>query len=195
MKEEKKLFSKKNIMGMVIVFLMIFSVLGIWQGSDTGMPDYNGFKVKQESNKYSIKTDRGTVQGYTYPGYLEGISLDTTHPAYISLFYSPYVTILFDPADPALPYIEVLRMELAQEDLPLLSKFAAFAITQTNGTYQYPVANCSSTAPIIYIHTTNTTTFAHIYQDQNCLVLESLTWRDLITLKDRLVYTLSGVMA
>jgi len=194
MEEEKKLFSKKNIMGMIIVFLMVFSVLGIWQGSDNGMPDYNEFKITQKDNKYEIKTDKGTVQGYTYPGYLEGISLDTTLSAYVSLLYSPYVTILFDPADPALAYVEVLRMELAQTDLSPLGKSVAFAVTQANDTYQYPVANCSSTAPIIYIHTTNTTTTAQIYQDENCLVLEALTWKDLITLKDRLVYTLYGVM-
>ncbi|MFA6888809.1 MAG: hypothetical protein WC254_04920 [Candidatus Woesearchaeota archaeon] len=194
MKEEKKIFSKKNIMGMIIVFLMVFSVLGMWQGSDDGMPDYNEFKVTQKDNKYEIKTDKGIVQGYTYPGYLEGIPLDTTLLVYTSLLYSPTVTILFDPADPALAYVEVLRMELVQQDFMLLGKSVAFAITQANDAYQYPVVNCSSTSPIVYIHTTNTTTFAQIYQDENCLVLESLNWRDLVSLKDRLVYTLYDVM-
>ncbi len=193
MTEEKKLFSKKNIMGMVIIFLMVFSVLGMWQGSDDSLPKYNGFKVTQKDNKYEIKTEKGTISGYTYPSYLEHIYLDTKMPAYVSIYYSPAVVVLFDPTDKALPYIEVLRMELAQE-LPLLAKTVSYGITQANETYSYTVVNCSSTTPVVFLRTSNTTNTTQIYEQENCLVLEAMNKEDLVGLKDRLVYTLYGVM-
>jgi hypothetical protein len=193
MNEEKKFFSKKNIMGMIIVFLMVFSVLGIWQGSSDALPKYNGLKVTQNDNQYSIKTDKGIITGYVYPSYLEYISLDTTMPAYIFVEYSPSIVVLFDPTDKALSYIEVLRMELAQQ-LPLLGKTVSYGITQVNETYSYPVVNCSSTTPVIFLKTSAATNTSHIYGEENCLVLEAESKEDLISLRDRLLYTLFGVM-
>lgn len=197
MQGEKKLFSKKNIMGMIIVFLMVFSILGIWQGSQDSLPKYHGFKVTQNDNKYAIKTDKGIVSGYTYPAYLEAISLDTTLPAYISVFYSPALVVLFEPTDKALPSIEVLRMELAQE-LPLLAKTVSYGVTQASETYPYPVVNCSSTTPVIFLRTSTTTSTTlgttHMYGQENCLVLEARNKEELVGLKDRLVYTLFGIM-
>ncbi len=192
--KENKLFSKKNIMGMIIVFLMVFSILGIWQGSQDETPSYNGYPVKQEDNKYVIKSDNGVVSGYTHPAYVDTIALDTSLPAYVSLYYSSYVIVLFDPTDTALPYIEVLRMDLAQEDLLHLSKSVSFGITQANESYSYPIVNCTSSVPVLYLRTNSLNSSSRIYEDENCLVLEATTWRDLVLLKDRVVYTLFDIM-
>lgn len=173
---------------------MTSSILAIWQGSSdtSAQPDYNEHKVTVDNNKYKIKTDAGYAYGYTYPSSLESYTID---PALLSyLLSSDTVSILFDPADPSLPYIEVLRYDLSQDDLRDLGITTAFAMTQENATYPYPVVSCATTtSPTLYLKTANVTS-GTIYQDVGCVVLAAPTWQELVRIKDRLVYGLYGVM-
>lgn len=193
-KEEQGFFSKKNVMSLIIVFLMISSILAIWQGSQdpNSLPSYNDHDVSLDGNKYRIDSDYGDIYGYSYPSALESITLDPAFVQYLSS--SSTLVVLFDPIDPSLPYIEVLRKELALEDLPLFSKTASFGITQVNESYPYPVVSCATTTqPTLYLRTDNTTT-TRIYQDTGCIVLEAQTWEELVYLKDRVVYAFAGII-
>ncbi|MEK6868019.1 MAG: hypothetical protein AABX98_04300 [Nanoarchaeota archaeon] len=194
-KEEKGFFSKKNIMSLIIVFIMVSSILAIWQGSQdpNEVPSYNDYDVSLDDTRtYRIDSDYGDVYGYSYPTALESIALD---PAFVQyLLSSSSIVVLFDPIDPMLPYVEVLRKELAREDLSLFSKTASFGITQANESYSYPVVSCATTIePTLFLRTDNMTT-TRIYQDTGCIVLEAQTWEELVYLKDRVVYTLAGIM-
>ncbi len=60
-------------MSFIIVFLMVSSILAIWQGtgSSSDIPSYNDYDISLDGNKYKIKSDFGTIFGYTYPSVLE----------------------------------------------------------------------------------------------------------------------------
>ena len=170
-KEEQGFFSKKNIMSLIIVFLMVSSILAIWQGSQdpNAVPSYNDHDVSLDGSKYRIDSDFGDIYGYSYPTALESIALDPAFVQYLSS--SSNIVVLFDPADPLLPYIEVLRKELALEDLPLFSKTASFGIIQANESYPYPVVSCATTTePTLFLRTDNMTA-TRMYQDAGCIVL------------------------
>ena len=181
---------------------MVSSILAIWQGSSNTnvQSDYNGHKVIIDKTKYKIKTDSGYAYGYTYPLSLEVYTLD--HALLSYLRSSDTVAILFDPSDPALQYIEVLRFDLAQDDLPGLGITPGFVITQANETYPYSVVSCTNTTyPTIYLKTNNASKIYNnvsvsgtISQDVGCVVLSAPDWQELILLQDRLVYGLYGVM-
>lgn len=194
-KEENKIFSKRNVISLFIILIMVSSILAIWQGSTSSntIPEYNSYEVRLEETHYVIDSDFGDVYGYTYPTSLETIPLENSYVQY--LLSSSELFLLFDPQDENLPVIEVLRSELTQRDFYSLGKIIGFAVTQTNETYaSYPVLSCNATSlPTLYLHTLNTTT-SRIYQDAGCIVLEAATWQDLVELKDRLVYTMYGVM-
>jgi hypothetical protein len=193
-KEEQRFFSKKNIMSLIIVFLMVSSILAIWQGSQdsNALPSYNDHDVSLDGDKYKIESDYGAIYGYSYPTALESIALDPAFVQYLSS--SSNILLLFDPVDPLLPYIEVLRKELALEDLPLFSKTASFGITDVDDSYSYPIVSCATTTePALFLQTDNMTT-TRIYQDGGCIVLQAQTWQELVYLKDRVVYTLAGIM-
>lgn len=194
-KEENSFFSKRNVISLFIILIMVSSILAIWQGSTSSntIPEYNDYEVRLEETHYVIASDFGDVSGYTYPGSLEAIPLEDSYVQY--LLSSSELYILFDPQDENIPVIEVLRSELAQQDFSGLGKTVGFAVTQGNETYaSYPVMSCDTTPlPTLYLHTLNTTT-TRIYQDAGCIVLEAATWQDIVELKDRLVYAMYGVM-
>lgn len=194
----KDFFSKKNIVSLFIIIVMVSSILAIWQGaSDSNqVSKYNGYSIRILNEKYQIETDTANVYGYTYPSFLEYIPLDKGYVNY--LLSSDTVFILFEPADENIAVIEVLRSELAQQDFYILGKMVNFGLITANETYNYPVLSCSNiTQPALYLHTINITlniTPSRIYQEQGCIVLEASTWQELLQLKDRLVYTMYGVM-
>ena len=43
-KPESKIFNKRNVIGLIIVFVMVSSLLAVWQGSYTSLDNYNGFR-------------------------------------------------------------------------------------------------------------------------------------------------------
>jgi len=195
-KEESTFFNKKNIMSFIIVFLMVSSILAIWQGtsSSSDVPSYNDHDISLDGNKYKIESEYGPVYGYTYPSVLETYSFDSSFTTY--LLSSPTALVLFDPTDPGLAYIEVLRLDLGQEDFPTLGKSVSFAVTEETTAYPYPVVSCASTSvPTLYLRTDNTTnSTSSIFQDGGCIVLSATTWQELVQLKDRVVYGLAGIM-
>lgn len=196
-KKNEGFWSRKNIMSLIIVFLMISSVLAIWQGSQSSSSNtiepYNDHEITFiDQEGFFIESDYGDIHGYSYPSSLEAISFDSALVQYIQS--SSQLIILFNPEDSALEYIEVLRSAFAVDDLPAFAQEASFAITTNSSLYLYPVLDCASTPlPTLYLHTANVTS-PLIYQNQGCIVLEAARWEDLFTLKDRVVYTLADIM-
>ncbi len=195
-KKYEGFWSKKNIMSLIIVFLMISSVLAIWQGSQSSSSNtiepYNDHDITFTDEGFFIESDYGDIQGYSYPSSLEAISFDAALVQYLRS--SSQVIVLFDPNDSNLEYVEILRSDFAVDDFPALVQEVSFALTTNSSLYSYPVLDCASTPlPTLYIHTANVTS-PRIYQDSGCVVLEAARWEDLFKLKDRVVYTLAGIM-
>lgn len=192
-KEEHKLFNKRNVVSFFIIFLMVSSILAIWQGSSSpSIPAYNGNKVTLEGNLYAIKSDIGTAYGYTYPSSLENIPLDSVFLKAVSS--ASELMILFDPNDENIAYVDILRSELAQRDLLVLKKSVGFSVTTNSSLYHYPVFNCTTIPYVtLYLRTRNGTS-TQLSHEGNCLLLEATTGQDLVQVKDRFVYTLYGIM-
>ncbi len=190
--EENKLLSKRNVVSFFIIFLMVSSILAIWQGSSSSIPSYNGHKVTLDGNFYAIKSNVGTAYGYAYPSSLESIPVDSVFLH--AVLSAPELMILFDPEDEDITYVDLLRSELAQHDLPILKKTIGFGMTMNSSVYHYPVFNCTNIPFVtLFLRTVNETT-AQLYQDGNCLVLEAATGQELVQVKDRFVYTIYGIM-
>ena len=195
-KKEEGFWTRKNIMSLIIVFLMISSVLAIWQGSQSSSSNtiepYNDHDITFSDEGFFIASDYGDIHGYSYPSSLEAISFDAALVSYLRS--SSQIVVLFDPEDTALEYVEILRSDLAVDDFPALAQEATFALTTNSSLYSYPVLDCTSTPlPTLFIRTANVTS-PQIYQDQGCVVLEAARWEDLFKLKDRVVYTLADIM-
>ncbi len=195
-KKDEGFWSRKNIMSLIIVFLMISSVLAIWQGSQSNssntIESYNDHDITFTDEGFFIESDYGDIHGYNYPSSLESIPFDSALALYFQS--SSQVVVLFDPGDSALKYIEILRSDLAQDDFPALGQDVSFALTSNSSLYSYPVLDCASTAlPTVYLHTANVTSLL-IYQNHGCIVLEAARWEDLFKLKDRAIYTLADIM-
>jgi hypothetical protein len=188
-------FSTKNVVSLFFILLMATSILAIWQGSgadSSGLEPYNDHDVTIKGSSYLIETDYGDVKGYTYPSYLETIDLEAWQIARIRNVNS--VVVLFDPDDVGISYVDVLRSHLASSDLANLGIMVSFAITDKHEAYAYEVMDCVSVPEgTLYLRTTELAQ-TQIYMQDNCLVLEGATGQDLVYAKDRLVYTLYGVM-
>jgi hypothetical protein len=193
-KKNESWFSTKNVVSLFFIMLMATSILAIWQGSTdpNALDPYNGHKISIEGDSYVIKTDLGEVNGYTYPSYLETITLEPWQLA--TLQGADSIVILFDPQDEYIAYIDVLRSHLGSYDLYQLGTLVSFAITQEDEAYPYDLLDCT-TAPIgtLYFRTVEFSQ-TQIYNEDNCLVLEGATGQDLVYAKDRLVYTLYEIM-
>ena len=172
-KKEEGFWTRKNIMSLIIVFLMISSVLAIWQGSQSSSSNtiepYNDHDITFTDEGFFIESDYGDIHGYSYPSSLEALSFDRALVSYLGS--SSQVVVLFDPEDTALEYVEILRSDLAVDDFPALAQEATFALTMNSSLYSYPVLDCASTPlPTLFIHTANVTS-PQIYQDQGCVFL------------------------
>jgi len=177
-----------------IVFSMVISIFGIVvDNQSNGIPDYNKHSFTASTNGYKTKINGTYMEFYNYPTELESIPLSSD--IITLLKNSSGIAFVFDPQDNItdnLVYIDIIRYELEKQ----IDKPSYFGITQESDKYTLPIVSCAnatSTFPFIVINSSITAEFYISAENPNCIIMNAKL-RELLSAKDRLIYTYYGIM-
>ncbi len=188
--EQKKERRKKIMMGFVLVFLMIFSVMGIiigQQGSE--VLRYNDYKFEVVENVY-YTTIEGETKGFNYfPSELENLGLN--EEILMILMNAPMIYFTFNPESEQqdLVYIDLVRKDLTDN----INKMIIDGMTTESEIYNLPIISCensTSYVPVIYF---NQSINLSVKKVDDCIVLNAKNY-DFLKLRDLLIYKINGVM-
>jgi hypothetical protein len=200
--ERGGIFSKKNLMGIFIVMIMVLSGLGYMATRDsngTGSNlDYNGFKFSNPDYYTWYASINGTTAKFTYhPKEIEHMQMSADAAAMLASTRMAYIT--FDPADRDIEQIELVRMQLEQD---LSAYFKMYPITGVvNVTKQYasfPKIGCYNATymvPVIYLRHSDDINQSRITNTGPCIMVEAASANDFPALKDRLLYGMFKIIA
>jgi hypothetical protein len=193
-KKEPNLFNKKNMIGLFIILIMTMSVLGIYVGSGNGNGDkYNNFKFVQTKQGYMTEINDKQILFYNHPSSLEYISFDNLSKDFLK--NAKMLTITFDPADSAVQEIELARLELTTQLQQFANIYVLTGITNQTAPYtQFPLITCANATiyqPVIYFKTGEATS---IIANNNCITASADYRGVILTLKDRILYQVLGIM-
>ncbi len=185
--------NKQTMMGLFIVFLMVFSTIGFVYVGFTGddqqtQYDYNNYKFEILNNQWKLDYNKNELFYYYHPTQLA----DILYPADIgpSISNANVVYLTFVP-ETDLEYIDVARIQI-NNALTLKNKLPQQGIADFNLNYNLPLIDCANqTDPVIKIIPTNKTT--EIKQDANCITIEA-SKDGIIKLAEKLSYNILGVM-
>lgn len=187
--EARKEKRKKFWIGAILVFLMAFSMLGVFTNSGGKQKwEYNGFKFTQEESFYVTKIN-GEKMGFNFlPQTLQSINITGDLKSKI---ISPTIFITFDPdsSPQNLRYMDTIRNDLQAT----LDSVVVSAKTKESDNYVLPIITCENATqfvPVMYFNVSNTTS---VVETNGCIVLNGQTV-EFFKLRDLVVYTYYGVM-
>ncbi len=189
MRKEKNKKTTQALLVIFISFIMVTSVIGfIWSGSQNIR--YGKFSFEQIGNGYAT-----TIQGkeilFNYlPQEVEKIQID---PEIINrLANTPQIDSTSYVNDTNKEAIALAQYDLTQIMEPTLNIYLRQGFT-TNSSYNLPVIDCdvSTRIPILYFKTSNQT---KVSSEESCIIIESEDAVDVLRVKDRLLYSLLGVI-
>lgn len=181
----------KAVVSLGILFIMVFSVLGIVLNYSTPAQAplvYNDIKFTALSNSFQASVDGVKRQFLFFPSNLEHISISDDVKSALD---KPVWTIAYNPLD-------VRNATLADAQYYIESHLSAkksIEIALTNVTTEsLPQKSCSdatSDQPVILLSFTNETLFM---LENNCVKIGAVDDFDLFRHADRVVYHVLGVM-
>lgn len=194
MKKQKKNFlNKKNILGLLIAFVMVSSVLGAWQGSYVAMDKYKDHRFKSKENIVLGKIDGEWIEFSYHPKELE--SINVSKEALEKIKNSKMIYITFNPNDKFIQSIELTRIEMMESFTSEFNIYPAIAVTEESEVYSaYPVMGCenaTSAIPVMYLQESEET---NIESTGNCIYMNAFNSLEFRPLKDRIRYSIYGVM-
>jgi hypothetical protein len=192
--EKKKSFlSKKNLIGIFIVAIMVLSAVGFiaeqnGQSGDT----YMGKRFSLVNGKWQTSVD-GKERAFTFhPRDLESINISPDAINYIKSVKMIYVT--FDPNSTLVQDFEIMRLDLERE-LPNFGIYPVTGVASRSTAYSaFPTVTCANATtfvPVIYLKSAETT---NVTSQGGCLIFEARESYDVPALKERLLYGLYGII-
>ena len=187
----RKKHEKKNKIGIwviiLIVVLMLTSTIGyVFKGGSK--EKYNGFSFSRVNDGRWYTRINGRQMSFNYfPEELESINLSNEVIDRIKTTNMVYFT--HDPENRYSGDIALLK----EMFWPYFQIYADGGLT-VNNTLGLPVVGCdnaTNTLPVIYFKESNQTGF---YLDNNCIICELRSGEDFTALKERLLYSLFGIM-
>jgi hypothetical protein len=183
-------------MGILIIILMVGSVFGVMFygfSNDQSSFNYNGYKFKVLQNRFSTKIDGNQIYVYTHPEDIK--NMNYSKEISDKLVSSQAFVMSFDPNDPNIQVIELLRVEIS--DLIAqgsIEKFIVPAMTNTSEEYNLPIITCKNatqTQPVILIKTSDS---AQGSLEGNCIIFDTEFPTDILRVRDYLVLSLTGIL-
>ena len=193
-REEKKQRMIKIILGLVTAFLMASSILMFAGGGSNNAYEYNKYRFIRKNNMWYTKINGREIQFYNFPGSIVNISVPKL--AKSRIFSSNYTMITFNPncTKQMQQAMDLTRFDLTNALFSMGVKVGQ-GTTEENPTYknlQVITCNQSSTyIPVIKLTQGNET---KIFMNNTCIIVEAQTPMDMITLRDRLLYSLYGII-
>ena len=192
MEEQKKFWSKRNIVALFIIIVMVGSSAGFIFGRDEGYSSkYNGFKFKLINNVWLTKINGKEVRFHLHPTEVENLSVSNDS---IKKLDSPSIYFTFE-AGKNLQYIDMIRYEFITSLQEQLNTYVASGVLNATEAYKdFPVIDCiNATAdmPVLKLIFSNET---KAYSEGNCVIAEAQSEREMLAISDRIRYGLFGVI-
>jgi hypothetical protein len=191
---KKEKVNKKVIWSIFIAIIMVSSVFGVIFGSfapSGNRVNYKGFSFYKSGEYWVAKINKENIYFFFLPSEVEDINISDAVITKLSntkmfyLTYHPNQTIVKD--------IALAQFQLQRVLHHHLGIYVASALT-TNSSNTIPVVTCENATafvPVVEFRESNTTS---INLDNNCVVIEVESTRDVFMMKDRLVYALLGII-
>jgi len=192
--KKKDGLSKSAIITLIIGGVMLLSTFGIMfssYNSGTESVKYGDYMFKKTTAGWQTNINgKEVVFGY-HPIDLEklNISKEVTQ----RMLGAKVVYVTFNPNSKHVDKYELARYELGNSLAELFTVYAMPGITEANSTYKQPIVTClnaTSSIPVIDIVEGNETKAS---VEANCITLQADEYT-IIALKDRLLYSMLGIM-
>lgn len=189
MRKEKK--SRWGTFWVIFIsFIMISSVIGFLYGGETDQFKYKGLKFRRTQNQWSaIINDRQLVFDY-FPTEVEQINL--SEDIITALLNKPEIDTTSDTDDLFSEEIALAQYNMAIT-LNNLNVYIRRGFT-TNSTFGLPIITCKNATfavPVVYLKRSNQTA---ITLENNCIIAEAENNIDILRAKDRLLYSMLGII-
>jgi hypothetical protein len=195
-KKEDGIFSKKNMIGIFIALIMIMSGVGymVVQNSPEEGTSYKGHRFSGTYGSWMTEAGGRVVKFSYHPAEVETVGLDPQILGYLNSTKMVYLS--FAPDDSAIEQIELARNELDSLLPDLFGIYTVPGVTNATGAYsRFPVITCANATlfvPVIQIR--SGAAESSIHTAGNCIVLDAQQERDVMMLKDRLLYGMLGII-
>ncbi|MAG38494.1 hypothetical protein CMO90_00220 [Candidatus Woesearchaeota archaeon] len=187
--ESKKNRKKKLLVGGLLAFLMVFSMLGVILSNSTDDTlEYNEFKFSREESFFVTKINGKQF----YFSYLPQNLLLIEKPEILkNKIKLPMIYLSFNPENKVenLRYIDLIRNDL----FTIVDSAVVSAVSKESSNYLLPVISCenaTSYVPVFYFNISNETS---IIERNNCLIFNAQNI-EILKLRDLIVYTYLGVI-
>jgi len=192
MARRKKSKKVPLIVGSIIVFLMISSVFGVMFGGyydQASKIKYGEYTFEAENGKYTTKID-GEYYKFDYsPDFIEDITVEQN--ALNKLSDSPQMKFAYDYQSDSAKQIALSFFELQNNFLT--SKHIVLGSTLPNN-FGHQIVNCENATEFIPVLLFQEGDETRLYIEGNCIIGEAVTADEFLVLKDRIAYSILGVM-
>jgi hypothetical protein len=193
-KEKDSKRVQKVIIGGVIAFIMVFSILGFFSNQNntqTKKLTYNGHKFTLTQNGLFLEEGKMTFHFNYYPTSLENVTYDRNIDTLLKNAKIIYITS--DNKDIFVQQIGAIKYSFASQ-MSKMNRFVQNAFTTEVDGIKLPeitCANATQTTPVIYFSSTNETT---MNLNNNCIILKSIDFSGFQSQIDRIQYGFLGII-
>jgi hypothetical protein len=189
--EKKKFWSKRNLVALFIIIVMVGSSAGFIFGRDEGYSSkYNGLKFKLINNVWLTKINDQEVRFHFHPAEVENLSVSNDS---IEKLDMPSIYFTFE-AGKNLQYVDMVRYEFITSLQEQLNIYVTSGVLNKTEEYNFPVINCENATeemPVLKFIFSNET---RVYSDGNCVIAEAQSEQEMLAISDRIRYGLFGVI-
>jgi hypothetical protein len=190
--EKNKLFSKKNIVSMFIVFIMVSSVVGYMWGKDIGEKfKHNDYKFVREKGGWTLKVEDTKLFFNYFPTEVEDIDIGSDIINRVNGVIE--IDSTSSENDSFVEAIAQAQFSMQQELNKVSNVYIRVGMLEENE-YDFPVITCADATvmiPVLYFRKSNET---KVELDENCIIAEAKNNYDVIRIKDRLLYGMLGII-
>ncbi len=183
---KKRLIFRKETMAIFIVLIMILSVFGMWQASQSNKEEYNGYEFVATENGWTTTINNQQFLFNYLPQDLEEINSTQIQIS------GNKVYIAYDPDD------KELEKQFTMNYLAALfyqnNVRPVFSCTKEEGCPddEFPITTCDdASVNVVLIRSGNE---SKISKQDMCYIIQSPTDADLTVLRERFVYDFLGIM-
>ena len=186
MRKKKENKTPQVILVAFIAFIMVTSVIGfIWSGSPKVR--YNGFSFEQTPEGYYTEVGGKRVDFYYLPSDVESISVPDGALAKLENTAQIDMTSSYNDTNN-----EAIALVMYEISRALDGLYVRQGFTEENP-YEKPVITCNETGPVPVVHLM-TSSENDISVKDNCITIEARDPRNFIIIKDRILYSLLGII-
>lgn len=192
MKKRKENKGRQILLGAIIVFIMVTSVIGFMAGQgDKQEVKYKDYSFFRKGNLWETKIDKKPVDFYYFPSELESIEVDEN--VIKKVLETPMIYITYDQTQKDVEVVAQMQFELKETLSENFNIYSMHGLEKDNE-YGLPVITClnaTNAVPVIKFRRTNQT---KISLKGNCVIMEGERSYDFVKAKDRLLYGLFGII-